>query len=49
MTLSPEIRTGPHIQFLAESAGSLNVPQIREQLLHATTVAEVIQLLVGSA
>ncbi|MCX6997182.1 MAG: PTS sugar transporter subunit IIA [Kiritimatiellaeota bacterium] len=47
MTLSPESRTGPHIQFLAEVSRQLSDPQIRERLLHAATAVEVIQLLTG--
>ncbi len=47
LTLSPENRTGPHIQFLAEISRQLNDPQIREQLLQASAVGEVFQLLTG--
>lgn len=49
MTLSPESRTGPHIQFLAEISRELNDPQIRERLLHAVTVEEILQLLGSDA
>ena len=45
LTLSPENRTGPHIQFLAEISRQLNDPQIREQLLQSSAVGEVFQLL----
>ena len=47
LTLSPENRTGPHIQFLAEISRQLNDPQIREQLLQSSAVGEVFQLLTG--
>ena len=47
MTLSPESRTGPHIQFLAEVSRQLNDPQIRARLLQAATPDEVIQLVTG--
>ena len=47
MTLSPENRTGPHIQFLAEVSRQLSDPQIRARLLDAATADEVIQLLSG--
>ena len=47
MTLSPESRTGPHIQFLAEVSRQLNDPQVRARLLQAATPDEVIQLVTG--
>jgi len=47
LTLSPENRTGPHIQFLAEISRQLNDPLIREQLLRAVSADEVFQLLTG--
>jgi PTS system nitrogen regulatory IIA component len=45
MTLSPENRTGPHIQFLAEISRQLNDPAIRERLLQATTADEILNIL----
>ena len=45
MTLSPENRTGPHIQFLAEISRQLNDPSIRERLLQATTTDEILNIL----
>ena len=47
MTISSTNRTGPHIQYLAEISKVLNVPSIRERLLQATTVDEIISLLTG--
>lgn len=45
MTLSPENRTGPHIQFLAEVSKTLSRPELREKLLKTTTVEEIGDLL----
>ncbi|TAN36252.1 MAG: PTS sugar transporter subunit IIA [Verrucomicrobia bacterium] len=45
MTLSPENRTGPHIQFLAEISRQLNDPGIRERLLAAATADEILNIL----
>lgn len=47
MTLSPENRTGPHIQFLAEISRQLNDPKIRERLLRASTADEILAILTG--
>lgn len=47
MTVSPDSRTGPHIQFLAEISRPLNDAAIRAKLLAATTREEVLRLLVG--
>jgi len=47
MTLSPENRTGLHIQFLAEISRQLNDPQVREQLLRAATPADACRILSG--
>ena len=47
MTLSPENRTGPHIQFLAEISRQLNDPQIRERLLQAATADDILNILAG--
>jgi len=45
LTLSPENRAGPHIQFLAEISKVLSRPNLREQLLAATTPEEILTLL----
>ena len=45
MTLSPETRTGPHIQFLAEISKLLCKPDLREKLLQAQTADEILNLL----
>ena len=47
MTLSPENRTGPHIQFLAEIGRQLNDPQIRERLLRVNTADEILNIIAG--
>ena len=44
MTVSPSSHTGPHIQFLAEVSKLLRDPQLREQLLYAESVDEVIKV-----
>jgi len=45
ITLSPENRTGPHIQFLAENSNVLSRPQLREKLLNAATADDMLNLL----
>jgi mannitol/fructose-specific phosphotransferase system IIA component (Ntr-type) len=45
MTLSPENRAGPHIQFLAEISKLLSQPELREKLLNAATADEILGLL----
>ena len=47
MTVSPDSRTGPHIQFLAEISRPLNDATVRAKLLAATTPDEVLHLLIG--
>jgi fructose-specific phosphotransferase system IIA component len=47
MTVSPDSRTGPHIQFLAEISRPLNDAAVRAKLLAATRGEEVLQLLIG--
>ena len=47
MTVSPDSRTGPHIQFLAEISRPLNDAAVRTRLLAATTREEVLHLLLG--
>ncbi|MCU0856898.1 MAG: PTS sugar transporter subunit IIA [Pontiellaceae bacterium] len=45
MTLSPENRAGPHIQFLAEISKVLSRPGLRERLLSAANADEILNLL----
>lgn len=45
ITLSPENRAGPHIQFLAEISKVLSRPELREKLLKAATRDEILNLL----
>ena len=45
MTLSPDTRTGPHIQFLAEISRQLNDPTVREKILNATKSEDVLNAL----
>jgi len=45
ITLSPENRAGPHIQFLAEISKVLSRPELREKLLKAATGDEILGLL----
>lgn len=45
MTLSPDTRTGPHIQFLAEISRQLSDAGIREKVLQASTPEEVLDIL----
>lgn len=47
MTVSPDSRTGPHIQFLAEISRPLNDASVRTQLLAAASREEVLNLLIG--
>ncbi len=47
MTVSPDSRTGPHIQFLAEISRPLNDAAVRAKLLAATTREDVLKLLLG--
>ncbi|HPG00989.1 MAG TPA: PTS sugar transporter subunit IIA [Kiritimatiellia bacterium] len=47
MTLSPDTRTGPHIQFLAEISRQLSDPTVRERILNATKPEEVMEILAG--
>jgi PTS system nitrogen regulatory IIA component len=48
MTLSSSNRTGPHIQYLAEISKVLNVPSVRERLLKASAVEEIISILTST-
>ena len=45
MTVSPDSRTGPHIQFLAEVSRPLNDASVRAKILSASTREEVLKLL----
>ena len=45
MTLSPENRAGPHIQFLAEISRVLSRLELREKLLNAATADDMLNLL----
>jgi PTS system nitrogen regulatory IIA component len=45
MTLSPDTRTGPHIQFLAEISRQLNDPAVREKILQAERPEEILDIL----
>lgn len=45
LTLSPENRAGPHIQFLAEISKVLSRPELREKLLNAASADEILNLL----
>ena len=47
MTVSPDSRTGPHIQFLAEISRPLNDASVRTKLLAATSREDVLKLLIG--
>ena len=47
MTVSPDSRTGPHIQFLAEVSRPLNDASIRAKILSASSREEVLRLLLG--
>jgi len=45
MTISSNLRTGPHLQYLSEICRLLNSAGVRERLLAATTREEVIKTL----
>ncbi len=47
MTLSPDTRTGPHIQFLAEISRQLSDASVRERILAAMTPDEILNILAG--
>ena len=47
MTLSSSNRTGPHIQYLAEISKLLNVPSVRERLIAAQSVEDIMNVLSG--
>jgi len=47
MTVSPDSRTGPHIQFLAEISRPLNDSAVRSKILAATSREEVLKLLIA--
>lgn len=48
LTLSPVARTGPHIQFLAEMSRTLHEASVRERILAAASVDELLLLLWGN-
>lgn len=48
MTLSPDSRAGPHIQFLAEISRQLSDAGVRERLLRAGSSDEILDILAGS-
>lgn len=45
MTLSPALKVGPHMQYLAEIGRLLSCPSVREAILKAETPAAVVDLL----
>ncbi len=45
ITLSPDTRTGPHIQFLAEICRQLDDARVRERILAAQSKDEVFDIL----
>ena len=47
MTLSPDTRTGPHIQFLAEISRQLSDVGVHDRMLKAKTPEEVMDILSG--
>jgi len=47
MTLSPEKRTGPHVQFLADMSGVLQSEDIREKMLHCESQEALLQLILS--
>ena len=47
MTVSPDNRTGPHIQFLAEISRQLNDAGVRERLFQAQSPDEILTTLGG--
>lgn len=47
MTLSPDTRTGPHIQFLAEVSRQLADPAVRQRVLEAETPESILDILSG--
>jgi PTS system nitrogen regulatory IIA component len=47
MTISSTHRTGPHIQYLAEISKLLTRPSVRERLLQAQSVDDILDILSG--
>jgi len=45
LTLSPENRTGPHIQLLAEISKLLGNAELREKLTNASSAEEILSLI----
>ncbi len=48
MTVSSVLRTGPHLQYLAEISKLLNVASVRERILAAQSVDELLAILTGA-
>ncbi|MBN1649407.1 MAG: PTS sugar transporter subunit IIA [Spirochaetales bacterium] len=44
MTISPEHKTGPHVQFLAEISQLLKEQESRDRILNAQTAEEIIEI-----
>ena len=47
MTLSPEKRTGPHVQFLAEMSKVLQNAALREKMLHIESEEALLQVILS--
>jgi len=47
MTVSPDTRTGPHIQFLAEVSRQLSDASVRQRILDAGSSDKVLDILSG--
>lgn len=47
MTLSPVDETGPHIELLAEISNILKTEEVREELVKADSVDQVLEILSG--
>ena len=45
MTVSPVTQTGPHVRYLAEVSKFLNSPDVRQRLLAAGSVDEILDIL----
>jgi len=47
MTISPENKTGPHVQFLAEISQLLKEESSREKILNSGTPEEILEIFCG--
>lgn len=47
MTLSPNKRTGPHVQFLADMSGVLQDESVREKMLNVESEEALLQLILS--